>query len=51
MRELTAGRGADVVVEVGGPGTLANSIAAIRYCGHISVVGTLGGKATIDPAI
>lgn len=50
VRELTGGRGADVVVEVGGPGTLANSIAAIRYCGHISVVGTLGGKAMIDPA-
>lgn len=50
VRELTDGRGADVVVEVGGPGTLANSITAIRYCGHISVVGTLGGKAMIDPA-
>jgi NADPH:quinone reductase-like Zn-dependent oxidoreductase len=50
VRELTDGRGADLVVEVGGPGTLANSITAIRYCGHISVVGTLGGKATIDPA-
>lgn len=49
VRELTGGRGADLVVEVGGPGTLANSIAAIRYCGHISVVGNLGGKATIDP--
>jgi NADPH:quinone reductase-like Zn-dependent oxidoreductase len=49
VRELTAGRGADLVVEVGGPGTLAKSIAAIRYCGHISVVGTLAGKGTIDP--
>lgn len=50
VRALTGGRGADLVIEVGGPGTLANSITAIRYCGHISVVGTLGGKATIDPA-
>jgi NADPH:quinone reductase-like Zn-dependent oxidoreductase len=49
VRELTAGRGADVVVEVGGPGSLATSFAAIRYCGHISVVGNLAGKATIDP--
>jgi NADPH:quinone reductase-like Zn-dependent oxidoreductase len=49
VRELTGGRGADVVVEVGGPGSVARSIAAIRYCGHISVVGNLAGKATIDP--
>jgi len=49
VRELTGGRGADLVVEVGGPGSVARSIAAIRYCGHISVVGNLAGKATIDP--
>lgn len=50
VRELTAGRGADLVVEVGGPGSLAKSIAAIRLCGHISSVGNLAGQATIDPA-
>ena len=50
VRELTQGRGADLVVEVGGPGSLAKSIAAIRYGGHISVVGNLAGKSTIDPA-
>jgi NADPH:quinone reductase-like Zn-dependent oxidoreductase len=50
VRELTGGRGADLVVEVGGPGSLAKSIAAIRYCGHISSVGNLAGKAMIDPA-
>jgi NADPH:quinone reductase-like Zn-dependent oxidoreductase len=49
VRELTAGRGADLVVEVGGPGSLARSIAALRYCGHVSVVGNLAGKSTIDP--
>ena len=49
MRELTGGRGADVVVEVGGPGSIARSIAALRYCGHVSVVGNLAGKSTIDP--
>ena len=48
VRELTGGRGADLVVEVGG-GSLAKSIAAIRHCGHISVVGNLAGKAMIDP--
>ncbi|RPI42828.1 MAG: NAD(P)-dependent alcohol dehydrogenase [Betaproteobacteria bacterium] len=50
VRELTQGQGADLVVEVGGPGSLAKSIAAIRYCGHISVVGNLAGQSTIDPA-
>jgi len=50
VRELTHGRGADLIVEVGGPGSVAKSIAAIRYCGHISVVGNLAGKALIDPA-
>ena len=50
VRELTGGRGADVVVDVGGPGSIARSIAALRYCGHVSVVGNLAGKATIDPA-
>ena len=50
VRELTGGRGADIVVEVGGPGSVARSIAAIRHCGHISVVGNLAGKAMIDPA-
>ena len=49
VRELTNGRAADLVVEVGGPGSVAKSIAAIRYCGHISVVGNLAGKAMIDP--
>lgn len=51
VRELTGGQGADLVVEVGGPGSLAKSIAAIRYCGHVSVVGNLAGRSTpIDPA-
>jgi NADPH:quinone reductase-like Zn-dependent oxidoreductase len=49
VRELTGGRGADLVIEVGGPGSLAKSISAIRYCGHISAVGNLAGKASIDP--
>lgn len=49
VRELTGDRGADLVVEVGGPGSLAKSIAAIRYGGHISAVGNLAGKGTIDP--
>jgi NADPH:quinone reductase-like Zn-dependent oxidoreductase len=50
VRALTGGEGADLIVEVGGPGSLVQSIAALRYCGHISAVGNLAGPSTIDPA-
>jgi NADPH:quinone reductase-like Zn-dependent oxidoreductase len=40
---LTDGRGVDAVVEVGGPGTLAQSIRACRIGGHISLIGVLTG--------
>lgn len=43
-RELTGGRGVDHVVEVGGPGTLAQSIDAVRVGGHISLIGVLTGR-------
>ncbi|MEI5688396.1 zinc-dependent alcohol dehydrogenase family protein [Sphingomonas kyungheensis] len=35
--------GVDHVVEVGGPGTLAQSITAVRVGGHISLIGVLTG--------
>ncbi|KQN77708.1 zinc-dependent alcohol dehydrogenase family protein [Sphingomonas sp. Leaf62] len=38
------GRGIDHVVEVGGPATLAQSIAAVRVGGHISLIGVLTGR-------
>ena len=41
--ELTRGRGVDEVVEIGGPGTLAQSITACRVGGHISLIGVLTG--------
>ena len=44
-RELTAGRGVDHVIEVGGPATLAQSIAACRTGGHIALIGVLTGFA------
>ncbi|OBX38062.1 L-threonine 3-dehydrogenase [Halomonas elongata] len=44
MKELTAGRGVDHIVEVGGPGTLAQSIEAVRIGGHISLIGVLTGR-------
>jgi NADPH:quinone reductase-like Zn-dependent oxidoreductase len=41
VQRLTDGRGVDHVVEVGGPGTLPQSIKAVRVGGHISLIGTL----------
>ena len=41
--KLTGGRGVDEVVEIGGPGTMAQSIAACRPGGHISLIGVLTG--------
>lgn len=43
VKEWTGGRGADHVIEVGGPGTLAQSIDAVRFGGHISLIGVLTG--------
>jgi NADPH:quinone reductase-like Zn-dependent oxidoreductase len=42
---LTGGRGVDVVVEIGGPGTLNQSLHASRIGGHISLIGVLTGVA------
>src|SRR3712207_5588900 len=39
----TQGRGVDHVIEVGGPGTLPQSIAATRVGGHIALIGVLTG--------
>lgn len=45
VRKLTGGRGVDHVLDLGGPGTLPQSIAACRIGGHISLIGTLTGLA------
>jgi len=45
VRDWTGGCGVDHVVEVGGPGTLAQSIEAVRVGGHISLIGVLTGGA------
>ena len=44
--EFTGGRGVDHVVEVGGAGTLARSLGAIRVGGKISMIGGSHGAAT-----
>ncbi len=41
--ELTQGRGADIIVDVGGAATLPQSIEAVRVGGFIAVVGVVGG--------
>jgi NADPH:quinone reductase-like Zn-dependent oxidoreductase len=41
VRALTGGRGVDRIVEVGGPGTLAQSTKAVAYGGQVSLVGAL----------
>ena len=41
----TDGRGVDVVVEIGGAGTLPQSIQAVCVGGHISLIGVLAGFA------
>ncbi len=42
--ELTGGAGVDIVVEVGGAGTLAQSMKACRVGGQISLIGVLAGQ-------
>jgi NADPH:quinone reductase-like Zn-dependent oxidoreductase len=48
--DLTSG-GVDHVVEVGGPGTLAQSLRAIRVGGKITLIGVLSGAAEINPML
>ena len=45
VKDWTGGRGVDHVVEVGGPGTLPQSIEAVRVGGHISLIGVLTGRS------
>ncbi|MEL6712890.1 MAG: NAD(P)-dependent alcohol dehydrogenase [Planctomycetota bacterium] len=48
--ERTGGRGVDRVVEVGGAGTLEQSLASVRSGGTLALIGVLGGiGGRIDP--
>lgn len=49
--DITDGRGVDHVVEVGGPGTLPQSLRAVRVGGHIALIGALTGVADVIPTI
>lgn len=44
--------GVDYVVEVGGAGTLAKSLKAVRFGGNISLIGVLAGtQAQVNPLL
>jgi len=43
VQRWSDGRGVDHVIELGGPGTLPQSIVAARVGGHISLIGTVTG--------
>src|SRR5678815_837753 len=47
VREATGGRGADFVMEVGGGGTIQESMRAIKIGGHIAIIGVVAGAG--DP--
>jgi NADPH:quinone reductase-like Zn-dependent oxidoreductase len=47
--ELTNKRGVDHVIEVGGSGTLARSVNAVRMGGHIAMIGALTTAGDFNP--
>jgi NADPH:quinone reductase-like Zn-dependent oxidoreductase len=51
--DITGGKGADLIVEVGGAGTIGESITAAAVHGRILIVGVLGGRSRelLMPAI
>ncbi len=53
VRELTGGTGVDMIVEVGGAGTLPSSLKAVRVGGYIAMIGILsgGGDANAVPIL
>lgn len=53
VHALTDGRGVDCVVEIGGPGTIAQSLKALAVGGHVSLIGSsLSPSGTmLDPLL
>ncbi len=49
--ELTGARGVDLVVEVGGAGTLERSIRSTRVGGVVALIGVVAGSAEVDPRL
>ncbi|KIJ61205.1 hypothetical protein HYDPIDRAFT_31510 [Hydnomerulius pinastri MD-312] len=40
---ITGGRGVDHIIEVGGPNTIEKCIKAVRYAGHVHIIGYVAG--------
>lgn len=51
VRRITGGRGADVIVEVGGARTLMESLKCVRQGGHVSIIGVLSGPGEPMPLL
>ena len=51
VQQWTGGRGVDHVLEIGGPGTLPQSITAARVGGHVALIGILTGIAGNVPTL
>jgi NADPH:quinone reductase-like Zn-dependent oxidoreductase len=51
VKQATAGKGVDHVVEVGGAATLTQSLHAVRVGGHIDVIGILSGVSAEIPSV
>ena len=51
VREATHGVGADCIVEVGGGGTIEQSLKAVRIGGHIAIIGVVAGAGGFNPAL
>ena len=51
VKRLTAGRGADLIVELGGPATLAQSVHSARMGGTVAVIGVLSGFDTAPVSV
>jgi NADPH:quinone reductase-like Zn-dependent oxidoreductase len=49
VRAATDGRGADLILEVGGAKTLMESLKAVRQGGHVAIIGVLSGVAEPMP--
>lgn len=49
--EQTGKRGVDLVVEVGGAGTMERSLRAVRYGGHVGLIGVLSGPGSFNPIL
>jgi NADPH:quinone reductase-like Zn-dependent oxidoreductase len=49
VAEVTGGRGADRIIEVGGAGTFGQSLRAARVGGMVAQIGVLSGSSTSEP--